>query len=137
MDSVEGFHTYTASQAFDLATWYALEMWFKKDTAGGCTLRVNDTVILTADCTTNPYDVTALSLKESLNVGGAKTQYFDCAVIDSAHIGLDEISGPTVKKGSCVPAMTALLTKFSALKQPRQPRFQPRTFPKFTPRILI
>ena len=45
--------------------------------------------------------------------------------------------GVTVKKGSCVPAMTALLTKFSALKQPREPRFQPQTFPKFTPRSLI
>ncbi len=45
--------------------------------------------------------------------------------------------GVTVKKGSCVPAMEALLTKFSALKQPREPKFQPRTFPKFKPRILV
>ena len=44
------------------------------------------------------------------------------------------VGGVTVKKGSCVPAMTALLTKFSALKQPREPRFQPRTFPKLSPR---
>lgn len=73
-----------------------------------------------------------------VHIGGSSpvTIISDCFGLDTSAIGV-ETSGPTVKKGSCVPAMTALLTKFSALRQPREPRFQPRTFPKFSPRSLV
>lgn len=74
-----------------------------------------------------------------VHIGGssAVTIISDCFVLDTSSIGVEAAGGPAVKKGSIVPAMTALLSKFSALRQPREPRFQPRTFPKFQPRRLI
>lgn len=117
-------------------TWYKVKLWWKLTTLNGSKIWVDDVLRATASATT-------LNTQSGrVRVGGEddNDEYIDCVAFDSADITSDPYAGPggpTIKKGSCVPAMTALLTKFSALKQPREPKFQHRTFPKFTPRRLI
>jgi len=119
-----------------ISTWYALEI--KRDVTNDIeTLKVDDVgkVSMNVAISGNNNNIT-VGFDEN-GCATTKTCYADCVVADSSPIGLEGAGGPTIKKGSCVPAMTALLSKFSALRQPREPRFQPRTFPKFTPRTLI
>jgi len=116
-----------------LDTWYKLKGELVRDaSAGEVHLSIGGSRIISVT---------------GVNTGSNNPTRWEVGIGD--HIGqnyIDDIlvtdvdpdaTGVTVKKGSCVPAMTALLSKFSALRQPREPRFQPRTFPKFTPRTLI
>lgn len=117
-------------------TWYCLEVLrdvtndLQKLWVDGV-LEVDATRAITTN-TARAYVGLGYNSEANINVAA-----YDCVVVDTSYIGPEAAGGPTVKKGSCVPAMTALLSKFSALRQPREPRFQPRTFPKFTPRALI
>ena len=113
-------------------TWYTVEI--HRSTAGSQHLYVNGSQEVTFG--TDYYDADRILWGGSAQLS-AFPVYLDCLVTNQTYIGPEGAGGPTVKKGSCVPAMTALLTKFSSLKQTREPKFQPRTFPKFTPRSLI
>jgi len=122
-------------------TWYCIELWYHRGVADGeAKMWIND--VEKASRGALPSDVAVENVQVMCEASQAVStidvnNYIDCVKVDSAYIGLEAAGGPTVKKGSCVPAMTALLTKFSSLKQTREPKFQPRTFPKFTPRSLI
>lgn len=129
---------YDSGVPITLNQWYYVEIAYKKAVAGFYKLWIDGELKVNQAADTSAKNNVDRIMLGNLNFGGVTfTENSDCVIVDSAYIGPEAAGGPTVKKGSCVPAMTALLTKFTALKQPREPRFQPRSFPKFTPRALI